>query len=125
MKPQSLLRVFSSVLTGRPAPADPDELNFPVYEPLVNGRLVTVEIIHVNGREALGRSPEAGIRDFSRYVAGEVRTVEGASAEVAAQESGLLARRQLDPIIAKRRCRGPSDIAILFVPGLSDFDLSM
>lgn len=105
-----------------PAPADPDELNWPPHEPLVNGKLVTIEVIHVNGQKAPGRALEKAIEGFSKYVAGEVRTVEARPVTVETEKHGMLNESQLDAIVANRRFRGPSDISILQLPGLSYFE---
>ena len=105
-----------------PAPADPDELNQPAHEPVVNGKLVTIEVIRVNGQEPPSRSLEKAIKGFSKYVAGKVRTVQGVPVEVEADGNGLLTKRQLDSIIAERRYQGPSDITVLFLRGLSDYE---
>lgn len=102
------------------APADPEELNIPVFEPLANGRLVTIEVIRVNGQKAPGRSLDEAVKGFSRYVAGEVHTVEGEPVELETDDEGLLAQSQIDSIVANSPCRGASDVTVLFIPGHSD-----
>ena len=92
--------LFVSGCIIRPAPADPKAFNNPVCERLVNSRLVTVEVIHVNGVKAPGRSVEKAIKGFSKYVAGEVRTAESEPVELQVDENGLVRREQLDAIIA-------------------------
>lgn len=102
------------------APADPGGFNYPACEPLVNGELVTIEVISVNGEKAVVRSMDAAIRGFSRYVAGDVRTCEGRPVDLETDENGFLTQTQVDAVIAGRRHRGPSDISILFIPGQAE-----
>ncbi|HUX17488.1 MAG TPA: hypothetical protein VMW52_13510, partial [Phycisphaerae bacterium] len=78
------------------------------------------EIIRINGTEPPGRSLEKAIETFGNHVAGDVRTVEGDPVTLETDEQGLVKEEQLKPIIARRRDRGPSDISILLIPGLSD-----
>ena len=114
--------VLSSVLVlGCEAPPTSTSLIWPVYEPLANGQLVTVEVIHVNGSECPGQSMKEAIDGFSKYVAGEVRTVQGKPVTLEADSAGLLTEAQLTAVIANRRYSGPSDITIIVVPGLCDF----
>jgi len=40
------------------ARSDPEELNRPPHEPLLNGKLVTIEVIRVNGEQVPRRSLE-------------------------------------------------------------------
>lgn len=117
---RQLLRLLKAWFALGPAPADPKGLDYAPCEPLVNGRLVTIEVIRVNDQEAVGRSLEEAIEGFSKYVAGEVRTVEGERVELDADKDGLLTTSQLKSIIAERRHYGPSDVCILLVPALSD-----
>ncbi len=109
------------LVQGCTATPDSSSLNWPVYEPLVNGKLVTIEVIHVNGSQCPGESMEQAIEGFSKYVAGQVRTVQGKPIELKVDSEGLLSEAQLAPVIAKRRYRGASDITIIVVGGLSDF----
>ncbi len=121
MKRAALLAALVMLKIGCAAPAAPKELNYPVCQRLVNANLVTIEVIHVNGVKTASRSLEKAIEGFSKYVGGKVRTVQGEPVELQVDENGLLTRGQLNPIIAKSRYRGPSDISILLVPGLSDY----
>jgi len=101
------------------APADPGEVHRPALEPLVNGRLVTVEVISVNDRTAVGRSLDRAVENFSRYVAGEVRMVRGTPVELQPDADGLLTLSQVDAVVSERRHDAPSDIAVVFLPALS------
>ncbi len=103
-----------------PAPADPDGLHYPPYEPLVNGRLITIGVIRVNGATAPGRPLQEAVTSFSRHVAGEVKMVENRSVEIEADTNGLLTTGQLDPFIADRTHRGTSHITVVLAPRLSD-----
>jgi len=103
-----------------PALAEADELNWPVYQALVNGREVTVELLRINRPDAPERAVEEAVARFSRYVAGRVRMVQAEPVEIEADEHGLLTRAQLEPAIEKRRHRGMSDVTVLLGPGLSD-----
>jgi hypothetical protein len=87
---------------------------------LVNGKLVTIEVIRINGADLPGRSLEKAIKGFSKYVAGEVRTAEAKPVELDPDANGMLMKKQLDPLIASRLHHSPSDVTILIVPELSD-----
>ena len=104
-----------------PAPADPDALNYPPKDRIVNGKLVSIEIIRVNGQEAPGRSLEQAIDGFSEYLTGDVRRTEDEPMEFVADEQGLVTRHDLNETISNRRYSGPSDIAVIIIPGLADY----
>ncbi len=124
----TLVLISSSLAQGcaasrdsRSLTTDSRSLNYPVYEPLANGKLVTIEVIHVNRSKTSGRSMEKAIEGFSKYVAGKVRPVQGKPIKLEEDSAGLLTLAQLAPMIANRRYSGPSDITIFVIPGLSDF----
>ncbi|MCK5114347.1 MAG: hypothetical protein KAR11_06245 [Phycisphaerae bacterium] len=121
MKRTALLALLFLVQIGCVATPVSNELNYPVCQRLVNAKLVTVEVVCVNGCAPVDKSLQKAIDGFAKYVGGEVRTVQGKPLEVNADSNGLLKLKQLDPIIAKRRYRGASDIIIYFVSGLSDY----
>ena len=114
-----VLRSLKSFVSLGPAPADPEGLIWPPYEPLVNGKLVTIEVVSVNGQQLPGRALENAIDTFRRYVAGEVRTVEGESVTLKPGPDGQLTRGQLRPLINRRRFRGPCDVTIYLIPSLA------
>ena len=102
LKHAILAVILFLLVQGCAATPDSSSLNWPVYEPLVNGKLVTIEVIHVNGSQAPGQSMEKAIEGFSKYVAGQVRTVQGKPIELEVDSDGLLTEAQLAPVIAKR-----------------------
>lgn len=116
----TLISALGFLLCGCVATADPTELNWPLHEPLVNGRVVTVEVFHVNGQDAPGEALHNAITTFSKYVAGEVLLVEGVPYVLGTGADGLIRDKQLELVLEQRRHRGPSAIAILLTPGLSD-----
>jgi hypothetical protein len=115
-----VLVAFLSAAIGCTVTPDPRELNHSINQYLANGRLVTVEIIRVNDTKPPGRSLEQAIETFGKYVAGQVRTVDGESVTLETDEKGLLTKQQLAPVIARRQHCRPTDISILLTPGLSD-----
>lgn len=121
MKNAAFIIILLFLAQGCAAPPDQFELNWPVNEPLVNGELVTIEVIHVNASKTPGRSLDKAIEGFSKYVAGKVRTIQGKPIELEVDSDGLLTQAQLGPAIANRRYSGASDITIIVIPGLSDF----
>lgn len=102
-----------------PAPADPAALTMPVYEPLVNGKLLTVEVIRVNGHTAPGKSLEKAIKGFSKYVAGEVRMLEGEPVELELGGDRALTKQQFESVVNGGTHRGVSAITFVIAP---DFD---
>ncbi len=48
-------------------------LNRQVYEPLVNGKAVTIELININDACCPGKSLENAVAKFDEYVLGDVR----------------------------------------------------
>ena len=104
-----------------PAPADPTALNTPVYEPIVNGKLVRIEVIHVNGQTAPGESLEEAIKGFSKYVAGEVRTLDGGDVELELGEDGALTKEQFESVVEAAKYHSASDIAFVLAPDFEFF----
>ena len=104
-----------------PVPANPTALNTPVYKPLVNGRLVRIEVIHVNGQTAPGKSLEEAIKGFSKYVAGEVRTLDGGDVELELGEDGALTEKQFELVVEKAEHHGTSDITFVLAPDFEFF----
>jgi len=104
-----------------PAPAGPNALNQPINLPVVNGRLVTVRVFAVNGAELPGGSVEDAVAWLDRYVAGDVRLLATRPLELAANDDGVVTRRQLyehrDTLADNRPC----DITVYVVPRFSDF----
>ncbi len=122
-KKRALIACFlcGSFLVGCEAPADPVALNCPAYRPLINGRLVTIEVINANGAKTEGKSLQKAINGFGKYVAGEVRTIVAEPIEIKADENGFITTDIIDAVAQKRRYRGPCDITIYIVPDISDF----
>ena len=106
-----------------PAAADPESQSCAPYEPLVNGRLVTVKVICVNGQESPGSSMDDAIAIFARHVAGEVRTVRGEPITIDTGANPLPMESQLVEHWAQRTCFSPSDITVYVTPGLMDRSL--
>ena len=113
--------LLTLLAAGCAAPANPNAFNYPAYEPLVNGRLVTVEIVSVNSACYPERSMEKAIAGFAKYVAGQTKVVTGDPLELDADANGLLTTKQIDSAVVERGPRSPSSITIYVVPGLSDF----
>ena len=92
---------------------DPAALDYPPFDPIINGKHVTIEVISVNG----AKPPEKGLKDavaaFSRYVAGEVEVLQDEPVTVDLNTSGVLTTRQLDDLLAKTKSSGPSSIIIV------------
>lgn len=120
MKPVVPVSLWGLVVSGCAASADPRALNLPVYQPLVNGRVVTIEIVHVNGQQGPGQAVERAIRRFGRHLAGELQTAQGEPVCLPARPEGLPTEDQLGQATKERRFRGPSDITMYITPGLSD-----
>jgi Tfp pilus assembly protein PilF len=103
-----------------PRAADPRALTSQPYGPLVNGKLVTIEIVSVNGQAPAGQSVEKAIATFSRYLAGKVQTVQGEPVIIETGKNSLPTQSQLDEVIASRRYQGPCDITIYITPGVAN-----
>ncbi|HET6429056.1 MAG TPA: hypothetical protein VFJ30_11625 [Phycisphaerae bacterium] len=113
-----LMLLLSSFAHGCAAPAGPDELNYPLYQPLVNGRLVTIEVICVNGARTPGKAIEKAVAAFGKHVAGEVRMRQGKPVRLAGEENGAISHSQVVRVARSRPACGPSDITIYVVPGM-------
>ena len=114
------MSLWGLVVSGCAASADTEALNWPVHQPLINGRVVTIEIIHVNGQQGPGQAVDRAVRRFGRHLAGELRTAQGEPVHLPARPDGLPTRDQLAQATKERRFGGPSDITIYITPGLSD-----
>lgn len=109
---------FTSYAFGS-ADADPNALTTPVYEPLVNGKIVTLEVISVNGQKAPDKSVEKAIKTFSKYVAGEVRTVDGDPVQLGLGDDDALTKQQFESIVDGAKHHGQCAIIIVIA---ADFD---
>lgn len=109
---------FTSYTFGS-APADPEALTTPVYEPLVNGKIVALEIISVNGQKAPDKSVERAIKTFSKYVAGEVQVVDGDPVQLNLGEDDALTKQQFESIVNGAKHHGPCAITVVIA---ADFD---
>lgn len=99
--------------------ADPNALTTPVYEPLVNGKIVTIEIISVNGQKAPDKSVEKAIKTFSKYVAGEVQIIDGDPVRLELGDDGALTEQQFESIVSGAKHHGQCAITIVIA---ADFD---
>lgn len=114
----SLAMLAGACCAIRPAPSGLGPPSQSVYEPLVNAKLVTIEVIRVNGQTAPGRSLEKAIEKFGSYVAGEVRVVDGEPVEFDLGDDGALHRRQFQSVVDGSKHSGPSTITIILCPDL-------
>ena len=66
------------------------DLNMPVYEPLVNAELVTIEVTYVNDEACPGNSLQDAVAKFDEYVLGGVQII---NSETTSTPSRLHIRR--------------------------------
>lgn len=79
-----------------------------------------MEVIRVNGVQAPDRSLRAATELFGQYVAGRVRVVAGEDVQVRGSDGSRLTTDELEPVITRRRCSGPSVVTVLVAPFISD-----
>ena len=65
---------LSSLLVRSGSPPDPDAISQPVYAPMVNGKQVTIEIIHINGQKVPADAQNQAFDAFRGYT---LRRTEG------------------------------------------------
>lgn len=121
---RTLLILISLCLAGctlPPASPDSQALSRPVFEPLVNGKLVTIELIRVNGTSAPDQSLKKALDGFDAYIAGNLELAQGESVTLDLGDDGALTRQQFDSVIQSRKHTGPCAITLILVP---DFDFS-
>ncbi len=116
------LLLGTGCLALRPAPADPNAMNQPVFEPLARGDFVTIEAISVNGQTAPGKSLESAIDNVREYFAGELRLAEGKPVEVDLGDDGALSMKQFESILAGAKNSGPFSIVVVIAPDLEFSD---
>lgn len=114
--------VLLAALTGCNAPADPNALQHPINQRIVNAKLVTLEIISVNGENIPETSQSKAFDTFRKYVAGDVRVVQGKPVTVQLNKDGKITAQQIEEILKGRQYRGASDIAILYIPDTEKSD---
>jgi len=105
-----------------PAPADPQAMNLPIYKPVVNGRLVTVTVLSVNGAKLPAKCAERAAAWLDRYVAGDVRLVHGEPLTLSADTNGAISQGQIRQHRMSSKGRGVSDITVYVVPLFNDCD---
>lgn len=101
------------------APADPKCLNQPVTDRLVNGQLVTIEIIGAGGAQFPGRAVESSVGQFRKYLAGTLRVIESTEMACSVGADRSISREELNGFLDGRKHRLPSDIALVVVPRIS------
>ena len=110
--------VLLGCVLARPAPPDLEAEAWPVYQPIVNGELVTLEVIRVNGQSVPTKVLEKATERLGRYVAGEVRLVDGDAIELELGKEGGVTLGQLESVLDGSKYGGPSGIALILVPSL-------
>ena len=114
--------VLLAAMTGCNAPADPNALQHPINQHIVNAQCVTLETISVNGEKIPEISRAKAIETFRQYVGGDVRVVEGKPVTIPLNKDGKITFAQIDDILKNRQYRGASDIAILYIPDVEKND---
>ncbi len=117
-----VLLLLNSGCALPPAPADQQALNLPIYKPLVNGRLVTVTIVPVNGAQLPPKCAERAAAWVDRYVGGDVRLLHDEPLTLSADENGAISQRQLSQHQMTLKDKGISDITVYVVPLFNDFN---
>ena len=101
------------------APADPGYLNRPVIDRIVNGRLVTIEIVGVGGVQFPARALESAISQFRTYLAGTLRVIEPDEMACSLDADRSMTRETLNDLLTSRKHKMPSDIALVVLPKMS------
>jgi tetratricopeptide (TPR) repeat protein len=92
-----------------------------VYEPLVNGRLVTIELIAVNEQFFPVRSLEKAVRKWDQYIAGAVEITQGQPVKLDLGEDRALSNKQFEEIVLRCKYSGQSAINLIVAPDFEYF----
>jgi hypothetical protein len=90
-------------------------LNESVYEPLVNGKVVTIEVICINDACCPDNSLQRAVAKFDEYVLGEVRLIDKGRIILELGTDNAISREQFDKIISDSNI-GQSIINMIIVP---------
>lgn len=101
-----------------PASPDLDALDRPVYEPIVNAKQVTLEIVHINGQPIPEDALKKALDVFKTYLSGELRVVDDGSLTLEMDRFGRMSDAQLDGVMARCRQRSPSTINLIVAPDI-------
>lgn len=104
------------------AKADPEAMETPVY-PIVHAAEVTVEVHAVNGVRWDEPLLADVLRDFGRYLSGEVKVISGPALSLEADADGSVTWQQVMDLVGGLPLHGPFGITMVSVPRIRDREI--